>query len=84
MQPSEKVFCKKYEKRIAELEAELRWIPVSEEMPLQVSGHWGSELVLATDGKQAWMCKYNFSAYYWTAPSGDITHWKSITLPNKP
>ncbi|MCH8121171.1 MAG: hypothetical protein IIC00_15795 [Planctomycetes bacterium] len=83
MQPSEKVFCKKYEKRITELEAELRWIPISEEMPLQVSGHWGSELVLATDGKQVWVCKYNFSAYYWTAPSADITHWMPITLPNK-
>ncbi len=58
-----------------------RWIPVSEEMPEQVSGHWGSEIVFATDGKQAWVCKYNFSAEYWTAPSGDITHWKPIILP---
>ena len=72
--------------RIQELETELkqhRWIPVSEEMPLQVSGHWGSELVLATDGKETWVCKYNFSAAYWTAPSGDITHWKPVMLPNK-
>ena len=86
MQPSEKVFCKKYERRIEELEAELekyRWIPVDEEMPLQVSGHWGSELVFATDGKQAWECKYNFSAYYWTAPSGDITHWMPIFYPER-
>ena len=70
--------------RITGLEAELeeyRWIPVYEEMPLQVSGHWGSKLVLATDGKRVWECKYNFSAEYWTAPSGDITHWKSIILP---
>ena len=68
-------------KRIAELEAELekhRWIPVSEEMPSQVPGHWGSEMVFATDGKQVWACKYNFSAYYWTAPSGDVTYWKPI------
>lgn len=57
-----------------------RWIPVDEEMPLQVSGHWGSELVFATDGKEAWVCKYNFSAEYWTAPSGDITHWMPIIL----
>ena len=73
-------------KRIAELELEIEqhsWIPVSEEMPLQVSGHWGSKLVLATDGKRVWECKYNFSAYYWTAPSGDITHWMPIRLPNK-
>ena len=33
-----------------------RWISVSEEMPSQVSGHWGSEIVFATDGKQAWAC----------------------------
>ena len=59
-----------------------RWISVSEEMPSQVSGHWGSEIVFATDGKQAWACKYNFSAEYWTAPTkGDITHWKPIILP---
>ena len=70
-------------KQIEELEVEHRWIPVGEEMPLQVSGHWGSKLVLATDGKEAWVCKYNFSAYYWTAPSGDITHWMPIRLPNK-
>ena len=60
-----------------------RWIPADEEMPLQVSGHWGSELVFATDSKEAWVCKYNFSAEYWTAPSGDITYWKPIILPNK-
>ncbi|KKK72603.1 hypothetical protein LCGC14_2902200, partial [marine sediment metagenome] len=46
--------------RIAELETELeqhRWIPVSEEIPSQVPGHWGSEMVFATDGKQVWACK---------------------------
>lgn len=72
------------QKQIKGLEAELKqhcWIPVSEEMPEQVSGHWGSEIIFATDGKQAWVCKYNFSAEYWTAPSGDITYWKPIILP---
>jgi hypothetical protein len=70
-------------KRIEELEAELDWILVSEEMPEQVEGHWGSELVLATDGKQAWVSKYNYSAYYWGFVPGDIdiTHWKPIILP---
>ena len=75
---------KKHRERIQELEAELEqhhWIPVSEEMPSQVPGHWGSEMVFATDGKQVWVCKYNFSAYYWTASSGDITYWKPIILP---
>jgi hypothetical protein len=69
--------------RIAELEAELDWILVSEEMPEQVEGHWGSEFVLATDGKQAWVSKYNYSAYYWGFVAGDIdiTHWKPIILP---
>ena len=69
---------------LIELQAELeqhRWIPVNEEMPSQVPGHWGSEMVFATDGKQVWACKYNFSAEYWTAPSGDITHWKPIIQP---
>lgn len=71
-------------KQIAELEAKLeqhRWIPVSEEMPSKVADNWGSEMVFATDGKQAWVCRYNFSAEYWTAPSGEITHWKPIILP---
>ena len=71
----------KQNKRIEELEAELDWIPVSEEMPEQVEGHWGSKWVLATDGKQAWVCKYNYSAEYWTAPSGDITYWMPVILP---
>ena len=72
--------------KIKELETKLeqhRWIPVNEEIPSQVSGHWGSEIVFATDGKRAWACKYNFSAGYWTASSGDITHWKPIILPDK-
>ena len=76
----------KRNEEIDRLTAELKeygWILASEEMPLQVSGHWGSEEVYATDGKQVWVCKYNFSAEYWTAPSGDITHWMPIVLPKE-
>ena len=73
-------------KVIRKLKAELetyRWIPVTEGLPDKIQGLFKSKDCEVTDGSNLWVAAYNFSAYYWQCPSGDVTHWRTPILPSK-
>ena len=78
------------QKRIEELEAERRWIPVTEGLPDLIpcgAGTAYSEAVnVLTSGRKVltaiwdgfdWTC----DAEYWDAEDEEITHWTPVLLP---
>jgi len=66
------------ESRIAELEAERRWIPVSERLPL-------GETVLALWKDKTIHLDWTFmdggSCYWWNSGQANVTHWMPLPTP---
>ena len=64
--------------RIAELEAERRWIPVREQMPTS-----GTQWVLLKNGKMDFDFTYiDGGRHYWWRNGSNVTHW--MPLPELP
>ena len=63
--------------RIAELEAERRWIPVREQMPTS-----GTQWVLLKNGKMDFDFTYiDGGRYDWWRNGSNVTHWMPLPEP---
>lgn len=78
------------QKRIEQLEAERRWIPVTERLPNLIpcdAGTAYSEAVnVLTDGRKVLTAIWNGERFlcdadYWEAWDENITHWTPVLLP---
>jgi hypothetical protein len=73
------------ENRINSLEAERRWIPVSERMPTEADGDGNGEVLVSETENESPHRKYTYMKRWNKLNDPDyfhtITHWKRITPP---
>ncbi len=63
--------------KIATLEAELEWIPVTERLPETNAGY------LVTDNVTAWISHFSIYPGIFSHEKFSISHWKPIILPKE-